>query len=103
MVKKGLNCSITDSPPLSVIQQLVSEQGSFRKQFNHWKEIMDYSKNGVPMFNGQNGFKYEMWSRRMEVFLQAQGHYIWLSVVTGYDSSKREKTTTKKELKKNTK
>jgi hypothetical protein len=25
MVKKGLNCSITDSPPLSVIQQLVSE------------------------------------------------------------------------------
>jgi hypothetical protein len=103
MVKKGLNCSITDSPPLSVIQQLVSEQGSFRKQFNHWKEIMDYSENGVPMFNGQNGFKYEMWSRRMEVFLQAQGHYIWLSVVTGYDSSKREKTAAKKELKKNNK
>jgi hypothetical protein len=67
---------------------LVSEQGSFRKQFNHWKEIMDYSENGVPMFNGQNSFKYEMWSRRMKVFLQAQGHYIWLSIVTGYDSSK---------------
>jgi hypothetical protein len=50
---------------------LVSEQGSFRKQFNHWKEIMDYYENGVPMFNGQNGFKYEMWSRRKEVFLQA--------------------------------
>jgi hypothetical protein len=50
---------------------------------------MDYSKNGVPMFNGQNGFKYEMWSRRTKLFLQAQGHYIWLSVVTGYDSSKR--------------
>jgi hypothetical protein len=44
MVKKGLNFSITDSPPLSVIQQLVLEQGSFRKPFNHWKEIMDYSK-----------------------------------------------------------
>jgi hypothetical protein len=43
---------------------------------------MDYYENGVPMFNGQNGFKYEMWSRRMKVFLQAQGHYIWLSVVT---------------------
>jgi hypothetical protein len=26
MVKKDYNCSITDSPPLSVIQQLVSEQ-----------------------------------------------------------------------------
>jgi hypothetical protein len=64
---------------------------------------MDYSENGVPMFNGQNGFKYEIWSRRMEVFLQAQGHYIWLSVVTGYDSSKRAKTATKKELKKNNK
>jgi hypothetical protein len=48
-------------------------------------------------------FKYEMWSRRMEVFLQGHGHYIWLSVVTGYDSSKRAKTATKKELKKNKK
>jgi hypothetical protein len=44
-----------------------------------------------------------MWSRRKEVFLQAQGHYIWLLVVIGYDSSKRAKTTTKKELKKNNK
>ena len=68
MVKKRLNCSIIDSPPLSVIQQLVSEQGSFRKQFNHWKEIMDYFENGVLMFSCQNGFKYEMWSRRMEAF-----------------------------------
>jgi hypothetical protein len=64
---------------------------------------MDYSENGVPMFNGQNGFKYEMCSRRTKVFLQAQGHYIWLSVVTGYDSSKRAKIATKKELKKNNK
>jgi hypothetical protein len=45
---------------------------------------MDYSENGVTMFNGQNGLKYEMWIRRMIVFLQAHGHYIWLSVVTGY-------------------
>jgi hypothetical protein len=64
---------------------------------------MNYCKNGVPMFNGQNGFKYDMWSIRTEVFLQAQGHYIWLSFVTGYDSSKRENTTAKKELKKNKK
>jgi hypothetical protein len=61
---------------------------------------MDYFENGVPMFNGQNGFKYEMQSRRKKVFLQAQGHYIWLSVITGYDSSKREKTVAKKKLKK---
>jgi hypothetical protein len=64
---------------------------------------MDYSENGVPMFNGQNGLKYEMWSIRMKLFLHAQGHYIWLSVVTRYDSSKREKTATNKELKKNNK
>jgi hypothetical protein len=64
---------------------------------------MDYSKNGVPMFNGQNGFKYEMWSIRMKVYLKTQEHYIWLSVVTGYDSSKREKTRAKKELRKNNK
>ena len=64
---------------------------------------MDYSKNGVPMFNGQNGLKYEKWSRRTKLFLQAQGHYIWLSVFTGYDSSKREKIEAKKELRKNNK
>jgi hypothetical protein len=52
---------------------------------------MYYSENGVSLFNGQNGLKYEMWSGRRKVFLQAQGYYIWLSVVTGYDSSKREK------------
>ena len=39
----------------------------------------------------------------MKAFLQAQEHYIWLSVVTGYDSSKREKTAAKKELRKNKK
>jgi hypothetical protein len=62
---------------------------------------MDYFENGLPMFNGQNGCKYEMWSRRTKVFLQA--HYIWLSVVTGYDSPKRETTAAKQELKKNNK
>jgi hypothetical protein len=44
-----------------------------------------------------------MWSGTKKVFLHAQGYYIWLSVVTGYDSSKRAKTTTNKELKKNNK
>ena len=64
---------------------------------------MDYSKNGVPLFNGHNGLKNELWSGRTKVFLQEQVHYICLSFVTGYDSSKREKTATKKELKKNNK
>jgi hypothetical protein len=64
---------------------------------------MDYSENGVPMFDGHKSFKYYMWSRKMKVFLQEQGHYIWISVVIGYDSSKREKTATKKEFKKNKK
>ena len=64
---------------------------------------MDYYENGVPLFNGQNGLKYEMWSRTPKVFLQAHGNYIWLSVIIGHDSSKREKTATKKELKKNNK
>ena len=64
---------------------------------------MDYSENGVPLFNGQNGLKYELWSGRMKLFLQTHGYYIWLSIVTGYDSSKRAKTATKKELKKNKK
>jgi hypothetical protein len=43
---------------------------------------MDYFENGVPMFNGHDGFKYDMWRRRTKLFLQAQGHYIWLLVVT---------------------
>jgi hypothetical protein len=44
-----------------------------------------------------------MWNIRTKVFLQEQGHYIWLSFVTGYDNSKRENTTSKKELDKNKK
>jgi hypothetical protein len=30
---------------------------------------MDYSENEVPMFNGENGFKYEMWSKKRKLFL----------------------------------
>jgi hypothetical protein len=62
---------------------------------------MDYFENGVPLFNGRNELKYEIWNRSTKIFLQAHGHYIWLSVVIGYDSSKREKIAAKKELKKN--
>jgi hypothetical protein len=64
---------------------------------------MDYYENGVPLFNCQNGLKYEIWSGRTKVFLKAQGYDIWKSVAIGYDSSKREKTAAKKELKNNNK
>jgi hypothetical protein len=43
---------------------------------------------------GAEGLKY---------FYRHRDIIFWLSVVTGYDSSKREKTATKKELKKNNK
>ena len=61
---------------------------------------MDYYENGVPVFNGQNGLNYEISSGSTKVYLQVHGYYIWLSIVIGYDSSKREKTAAKKELKK---
>ena len=64
---------------------------------------MEYNMDGVPMFNCQNGFEYEIWNNRMKVFLQAQGNDVWLAVVKGYNSTKKAKTTAKKELKKNNK
>jgi hypothetical protein len=42
---------------------------------------MDCTKNGTPMFDGQN---YAFWSRRMKTFLQAQGFDVWQAVVNGY-------------------
>jgi hypothetical protein len=64
---------------------------------------MDYYENGVPLFSGQNGLNYEIWSRSMKIFLQEWGNYIWLSIIIGYNSSKMEKTIDNKELKKNNK
>jgi hypothetical protein len=34
-------------------------------------------RNGIPWFNGQNGLNYEMWSKSMKTFLQAQGYDVW--------------------------
>jgi hypothetical protein len=56
---------------------------------------MDYSENVVPLFNGQNGLKYDIWSVWTKVFLKEHGYDIWKTVVTGYYSSKRENTTSK--------
>jgi hypothetical protein len=44
-----------------------------------------------------------MWNRKMKTFLQAQGYDVWKLVVTGYTSSKKPKTTTNNELKRNNK
>jgi hypothetical protein len=68
MVKNDFIALLLIHPPLSN-PTIGIRAGSFRKQFNHWKKIMDCSENGVLMFNGQNGFKYEMWNIRMKVFL----------------------------------
>jgi hypothetical protein len=64
---------------------------------------MDYIDNGVPLFNGQNVLKYEMWSIGTRTFLEAQGYDIWYLVVIGYNATKKPKTKAKKELKKNNK
>jgi hypothetical protein len=42
---------------------------------------MDYARIGVPHFDGEN---YELWSRRMKTYIQAQGLYVWQFVVYGY-------------------
>jgi hypothetical protein len=39
----------------------------------------------------------------MKTFLQVQGYDVWKSVVTGYTATKKLKTTSKKELKRNNK
>jgi hypothetical protein len=42
---------------------------------------MDCTKNGAPMFDGQN---YTFWNKRMKTFLQAQGFDVWKAVVDRY-------------------
>jgi hypothetical protein len=61
---------------------------------------MDFSMNGVLMFNGQNGLDYESWSRRMKTFFQAHRYDIWYSIVIGYNDSKKPNIAAKKQLKK---
>jgi hypothetical protein len=62
-----------------------------------------YTNNGTPMFDGQNGQNYEICSTRMKTFLQAQGYDVCYLVITGYTTSKKPKTATKKDLKINNK
>jgi hypothetical protein len=39
---------------------------------------MEYKDNGTPNFDGKN---YEMWNRRMRIFLEAHGYDVWYSLV----------------------
>jgi hypothetical protein len=64
---------------------------------------MEYTTNGLPMLNGQNGMDHESWSRRKKINLQAHGYDIWYSIVIGYNGSKKEKTPANKDLKRNKK
>ena len=81
---KVLNSTNTDSPPLSVLQQLESKQ-VLSEQTNRWKVIMGkfakQSKSGTPLFDGSN---YAFWSIRMRAFIEAQGIELWQSIENGY-------------------
>ena len=70
MVKIGKSSHI-DSPPLSVFQQLVSEQVPLGNNLTTGRYIMErkqFYRNGIPQFDGQIGLKYELWSKRMKTF-----------------------------------
>jgi hypothetical protein len=82
--KKDYNYAIIDSPTLSVIQQLVSEQVPSEINLTTERYIMESTnsyKNGIPHFYGH---KYFFWSIRMKTYIQAQGFEIWQSIVYGY-------------------
>jgi hypothetical protein len=82
--KKDYNYAITDSPPLSVIQQLVSEKVPSEISLTIERYIMESTnsyKNGIPQFDGH---KYVFWSIRMKTYIQAHGFQVWQSIVDGY-------------------
>jgi hypothetical protein len=56
--------------------------------------------NGIPPFDGRN---FEYWKNRMETYLKSLGVYVWFLVGSGYNSLKKPKTTTQKEVKRNNK
>jgi hypothetical protein len=42
-----------------------------------------YRANEISWFDGHIGLKYDMWNRKMKVFLQEHGYDIWNPIVTG--------------------
>jgi hypothetical protein len=84
--KKDYNYTITDSPPLSIIQQLVSEKVPSEISLTIERYIMESTnlyKNGIPQVDGQ---KYDFWSIRMKKYIQVHGFKVWKSIVDGYIS-----------------
>jgi hypothetical protein len=67
------------------------------------RKFMEYAEIRVPQFDGQNVLSYELWRNMMKSFLGAQGYDVWYSIVTRYTDSKKLKTASKKELKRNKK
>jgi hypothetical protein len=65
---------------------LVSERGSFKTQFNHWKvdpeEMggqMALSAIEAPLFDGTD---YSSWRENMKQYLKSKGSEVWNSVVS---------------------
>jgi hypothetical protein len=52
MIKSGKILHNTDSPPLSVFQQLVSEKVFQENSLTTGRRILEYPKIGAPIFNG---------------------------------------------------
>jgi hypothetical protein len=78
---KVIKVLILIHPPPSQYSNNWYQSRSFKKQSNHWKEIMDYAKIGVPIFDDQD---YAFWSIRMKTYVQAHGFDVWRAVVDGY-------------------
>jgi hypothetical protein len=56
--------------------------------------------NGIPPFDGSN---FDYWKNRMETYLKALGADVWISFASGYNASKKPKTSAQKEEKRNNK
>jgi hypothetical protein len=56
--------------------------------------------NGIPPFDGSN---FEYWKNRMETYFKFLGADVWISAASGYNASKKPKTATLKEAKRNNK
>jgi hypothetical protein len=93
VVKRGKSVHI-DSPPSRYSNNWYESRFPQENSLTTGMKIMDYAIFGVPWFDGHNGQRYEIWSIKMKVLLQAQGYDVWKSVVTGYIGSKKLKIAT---------
>jgi hypothetical protein len=71
-------------PPLSVFQQLLSEQVPSGNSLTTGRKIMERNslyKNGIPHFDLKN---YELCIKGMKTYVQSHGFDVWKSIVYGY-------------------